>query len=113
MNISIFGIGCFGAVSLACNNFHALKISLANETARLCKALGDVDPFNVMELARKDTPLNVSPGYLQPGFALVGSYLSKDLRGSTPATRVEQTVGDLVNIKRSERLRGKYVGLCW
>src|SRR5262245_6040724 len=30
------------------NNFHALKITFANETARLCEAL-DVDPFEVMD----------------------------------------------------------------
>ena len=36
-------------VKYCCNNFHALKITFANETARLCEALG-VDPFEVMDL---------------------------------------------------------------
>ena len=31
-------------VKYCCNNFHAIKITFANETARLCQALG-VDPF--------------------------------------------------------------------
>jgi hypothetical protein len=42
-----------------CNNFHALKITFANETARLCAALG-VDAFEVMDLVCQDTQLNIS-----------------------------------------------------
>ena len=51
-----------------CNNFHALKITFANETARLCEALS-VDPFEVMDLVCQDTQLNISRAYLRPGFA--------------------------------------------
>ena len=40
-------------VKYCCNNFHALKITFANETARLCEALG-VDPFEVMDLVCQD-----------------------------------------------------------
>ncbi|MDY0034790.1 MAG: nucleotide sugar dehydrogenase [Zoogloea oleivorans] len=86
-----------------CNNFHALKITFANETARLCEALG-VNPFEVMELVCQDKQLNISPAYLKPGFAFGGSCLPKDLRATTYlAKKYDVEIPMLAGIMQSNR----------
>ena len=86
-----------------CNNFHALKITFANETARLCEALG-VNPFEVMDLVCQDTQLNISRAYLRPGYAFGGSCLPKDLRATTYlAKRHDVEIPMLAGIMQSNR----------
>ncbi|MBK8168965.1 MAG: nucleotide sugar dehydrogenase [Sandaracinaceae bacterium] len=65
-------------LKLVCNTWHALKVSFANEVARLARP-HNVDPFAVMELLCRDTKLNTSSAYLRPGMPFGGACLVKDV----------------------------------
>ncbi|HZF26782.1 MAG TPA: nucleotide sugar dehydrogenase [Steroidobacteraceae bacterium] len=91
------------ALKMACNAFHALKITFANEIGRLCQVLG-VNSRSVMDLVCRDTRLNISTAYLRPGFAFGGSCLPKDLRALTHLAKMRDVATPmLTNVLGSNR----------
>jgi GDP-mannose 6-dehydrogenase len=77
--IFVTDIGTAEAVKYAANAWHACKVAFANEIGSVCNA-HDVDARAVMDIFRADERLNISPAYLQPGFAFGGPCLPKDVR---------------------------------
>jgi GDP-mannose 6-dehydrogenase len=87
----------------ACNAFHAVKITFANEIGRVCQAL-NIESHDVMDLLCQDTQLNISPAYLRPGFAYGGSCLPKDLRALRHmASRSDVFIPMLDQVERSNQ----------
>lgn len=65
-------------LKIACNFFHGLKISFANEIGRMAKKC-KASPHKIMDVFVKDQS-NVSKMYLRPGFSYGGPCLNKDIK---------------------------------
>ncbi len=87
--------GTAEVLKLTANVWHALKVSFANEVARIAAPTG-VDAFAVMELLCRDKRLNTSAAYLRPGLPFGGACLTKDVSSLAAQAREKAVSAPLI-----------------
>ena len=96
-------------LKIACNLFHGLKISFANEVGRLAENF-KASPHKIMEIFLRDKNLNVSEKYLKPGFSYGGPCLSKDICSIESLQDIQKPRWLLPRaVEKSNRLHSQWV----
>lgn len=95
-------------VKIACNAFHALKVTFTNEIRNL-KWNNEINVNRVMEIFSTDTKLNISTAYLKPGLPFGGPCLPKDTKALAEAI-IDNNKSNLFNniIERNDAVKAKY-----
>lgn len=83
-------------LKLVANVWHALKVSFANEVARIA-APARVNGFEVMELLCRDRKLNTSAAYLRPGLPFGGACLTKDVSSLAAQAKVTEIDAPIIS----------------
>jgi GDP-mannose 6-dehydrogenase len=94
-------------IKMVNNSWHALKIVFANEVSEVCRSY-NIDPYKVMDIFKKDTILNISPKYLNPGFSYGGSCLPKDLGALSYFHPRKNNLFSCVAERNSDKIRKVY-----
>ena len=96
-------------VKIACNAFHALKVTFTNEIRNL-RWNNDINVDRVMEIFSNDSKLNISPAYLKPGLPFGGPCLPKDTKALAKSVfdnNIKSNLFDKI-IERNEEVKIKY-----
>ena len=96
-------------VKIACNAFHALKVTFTNELRNL-KWNKEININRVMEIFSTDTKLNISSAYLKPGLPFGGPCLPKDTKALAKAILDNNNKSNLFDkvIERNDKVKTIY-----
>lgn len=93
-------------IKIASNAFHALKVTFTNELKNISWSK-KIDINKVMSIFQKDTKLNVSKAYLNPGLPFGGPCLPKDTKALSLAIDYKDNLFASI-IKSNETFKLKF-----
>lgn len=93
-------------IKIASNAFHALKVTFTNELKNISWSKR-IDINKVMSIFQKDTILNVSKAYLNPGLPFGGPCLPKDTKALSLAIENSDNIFNSI-INSNENFKLKY-----